>query len=234
VAVVVRVAVIVAGVSAFRVPRRRAVLDAFPGRPHDRELADRLGCLLATLRTGDELERVRHGHPLLGAGPATRTNVFVKCHAQIVGRRPVDGQPPASARVPVCPRPSLPECRRLVPPARVKAGHVPSRGRLPAVPAGIKRCAPRFDVPDDALRLVAHCLAKLSRKAAARDQPFEFVQVLPRPRQVRVHYEVQRVVIRIDADRGPSERLFQVDVVGGEVAVVTLPEAPDRMCSPGT
>lgn len=75
---------IISAIAAFIVPGSGAIADGFICAADEREATNRLARLLAALAAGNELQDITHGHALFSVGAASRTDIFVQSHAQIV------------------------------------------------------------------------------------------------------------------------------------------------------
>ena len=85
-----------------------------------------------------------------------------------------------------------------------------------------------FDVVDHRQRSRANLFAQVGIEDAAADDLVELLGILPTPRQVRLHHDVEHEVHRFEPDRVPTHRLLQVDVPT-EVTAVGTPRHQDRV-----
>src|SRR5918999_3100574 len=95
----------------------------------------------------------------------------------------------------------------------------PARIRPPLLPA--RRPGPRGD---HALTLRSDCARFLLAEAAAGQRRREVILVLPAPRSVRLHRDVERMVAGIPPERRRSQRVLKVHVPVCELTVA--PEQP--------
>ena len=120
---------------------------------------------------------------------------------------------------------SVRHLRRLTP-SRISR---PRRGRAPRAPTTDPTSAARVELGGDPPALGPGRLDLLHRVAALVDPLVEHVCVLPLPRAVGRHPDVELEILRVVALGGAAERLLQVHVPARELALGAFPEDPDRV-----
>ena len=105
----------------------------------------------------------------------------------------------------------------------------PARRRPPGRPAVVPPALARVEQRADAAAFLARGRSLLGREAPLGDTHVEQLVVLPLPRPVDRHDDVELQVLRVVAAAVPPKRFLEVHVPTAEGALVAEPEDPDRV-----
>ncbi len=108
---------------------------------------------------------------------------------------------------------------------------VPGGVGLPERPPGVPPVAPGCELGFEPSSFRADVTGLILREAALLDAHVEQLVVLPLDPAVRMEDQIELEVLRVVAGRGAPERLLQVEVPAPELALLAVPEHPDRVAS---